>query len=245
MIKFFRKIRQKLLTENKFSKYLIYAIGEIVLVVIGILIAVQINNNNIENQRKSLETSILKEILGNLEDDMKQINDELYSDKVVMKADSTIIAHIRLRASFNDSIAGYLRVSEMFPHLDSKESGYQLLESKGIDLVSDDSLRIRITDFYNRDYPYFRKYEKERVDIVQSIIKPYITKKFYLEDYSKWPYTKRVPMDYDKFLNDVELISILQTSLNLSSIMYQKGNKLKEQTEKLQKHIKEFLKDNN
>lgn len=46
MIKFFRKIRQKLLTENKFSKYLIYAIGEIILVVIGILIALQLNNWN-------------------------------------------------------------------------------------------------------------------------------------------------------------------------------------------------------
>ncbi|MEH6746612.1 MAG: DUF6090 family protein [Maribacter arcticus] len=43
MIKFFRKIRQRLLTENKFSKYLLYAIGEILLVVIGILIALQIN----------------------------------------------------------------------------------------------------------------------------------------------------------------------------------------------------------
>lgn len=46
MIKFFRKIRQKMLTENKFSKYLIYAIGEIILVIIGILIALQINNAN-------------------------------------------------------------------------------------------------------------------------------------------------------------------------------------------------------
>ena len=46
MIKLFRKIRQNLLTENKFSKYLIYAIGEIVLVVIGILIALAINNSN-------------------------------------------------------------------------------------------------------------------------------------------------------------------------------------------------------
>ena len=46
MIKFFRKIRQKLLSENKFSKYLIYALGEIILVVIGILIALQINNWN-------------------------------------------------------------------------------------------------------------------------------------------------------------------------------------------------------
>ncbi|MCP9200838.1 DUF6090 family protein [Gramella sp. GC03-9] len=47
-MKFFRRIRQKLLSENKFSKYLVYAIGEIVLVVIGILIALGINNYNQE-----------------------------------------------------------------------------------------------------------------------------------------------------------------------------------------------------
>jgi hypothetical protein len=46
MIKFFRHIRQRLLSENKISKYLVYAMGEIVLVVIGILIALQINNWN-------------------------------------------------------------------------------------------------------------------------------------------------------------------------------------------------------
>ncbi|WP_445383003.1 hypothetical protein [Robiginitalea sp. IMCC43444] len=46
MIKFFRKIRHKMLTDNKLSKYLLYAVGEIVLVVIGILIALNINNNN-------------------------------------------------------------------------------------------------------------------------------------------------------------------------------------------------------
>ena len=62
MIKFFRHIRQRLLTENppsgragNFSKYLLYAIGEIVLVVIGILIALQINNSNntkLDNDRE-------------------------------------------------------------------------------------------------------------------------------------------------------------------------------------------------
>ena len=62
MIKFFRKIRQKLLTENKFSKYLIYAIGEIILVVIGILIALQINNWNEEKQNQNLETHFIVEI---------------------------------------------------------------------------------------------------------------------------------------------------------------------------------------
>ncbi|WP_104733867.1 DUF6090 family protein [Hanstruepera ponticola] len=60
MIKFFRKIRHKLLSRNKFSKYLIYAVGEIILVVIGILIALQINNWNEANkqQRKSENLTI-------------------------------------------------------------------------------------------------------------------------------------------------------------------------------------------
>jgi hypothetical protein len=52
MIKFFRKIRQKLLVENKISKYLLYAIGEVVLVVIGILIALSVNNWNEGNKKK-------------------------------------------------------------------------------------------------------------------------------------------------------------------------------------------------
>tara|TARA_R110002073_G_C9247922_1_gene562337 strand:+ start:22 stop:735 length:714 start_codon:yes stop_codon:yes gene_type:complete len=62
MIKFFRKIRQQLLSENKFSKYLIYAIGEIILVVIGILIALSINNWNQNRVNKEKENLLLREL---------------------------------------------------------------------------------------------------------------------------------------------------------------------------------------
>ncbi|MET1260555.1 DUF6090 family protein [Flagellimonas sp. DF-77] len=59
MLKFFRRIRQQLLSENKFSKYLMYAIGEIILVVIGILIALQINNwNEARKNHKKLTTAV-------------------------------------------------------------------------------------------------------------------------------------------------------------------------------------------
>jgi phage terminase large subunit GpA-like protein len=61
MIKFFRRIRQKLLSENRFSKYLIYALGEIVLVVIGILIALQINNWNQEQQTAEVLNQFVSE----------------------------------------------------------------------------------------------------------------------------------------------------------------------------------------
>ena len=71
MIKFFRNIRQNLLTENKFSKYILYAIGEIFLVVVGILIALNINNNNELEKNKQAVVSSLKEIQSNLLDDIK------------------------------------------------------------------------------------------------------------------------------------------------------------------------------
>jgi hypothetical protein len=70
MIKFFRKIRQKQIMENKTSKYFKYAIGEIVLVVIGILIALQINNWNTnkanEKQAYNQLLEVQKEILNNI-----------------------------------------------------------------------------------------------------------------------------------------------------------------------------------
>jgi len=67
MIKFFRKIRCDLIEKNKTRKYLKYAIGEIVLVVIGILIALQINNWN-ENQKHSREENTM---LKNLHENLK------------------------------------------------------------------------------------------------------------------------------------------------------------------------------
>lgn len=63
MIKFFRHIRKRLLSENKFSKYLLYAIGEIILVVIGILIALQINNWNEERNLNKQESLYVDRLL--------------------------------------------------------------------------------------------------------------------------------------------------------------------------------------
>ena len=66
MIKFFRNIRQSLLMENKTSKYLKYAVGEIVLVVIGILIALQINNWNSIQKDKQMEKQYLENFLAEM-----------------------------------------------------------------------------------------------------------------------------------------------------------------------------------
>lgn len=70
MLKFYRKIRKKLIEKGNFKKYSFYAIGEILLVVIGILIALQINNWNQRRIDNSKETKYLynlqKELVSNI-----------------------------------------------------------------------------------------------------------------------------------------------------------------------------------
>ena len=89
MIKFFRRIRQQLLSENKFSKYLFYAIGEIILVVIGILIALQINNRNENRIAQKAKTQYCKQLLNELEVEIESIDMSLKRLEVEMNSYTT------------------------------------------------------------------------------------------------------------------------------------------------------------
>jgi len=77
MLRFFRQIRQRLLTDNKFSKYLLYAIGEILLVVIGILIALSINNWNEGRKTRLQDREFLNNLKVELSVDIAALNDRI------------------------------------------------------------------------------------------------------------------------------------------------------------------------
>ncbi|OIQ39144.1 MAG: hypothetical protein BM563_04860 [Bacteroidetes bacterium MedPE-SWsnd-G1] len=99
MIKFFRKIRQQLLSDNKFSKYLLYAIGEIVLVVIGIMIALNINAANERKINDREIRNILKEIQNDLEKDVQAANKVI---DLYMSADSIQYLILNDKYTFED-----------------------------------------------------------------------------------------------------------------------------------------------
>lgn len=80
MLHFFRKMRKALIPENRFGRYFFYALGEIVLVVIGILIALQINNWNAEQKLKKQEISILNILLENLYSAKEQSINEILKE---------------------------------------------------------------------------------------------------------------------------------------------------------------------
>ena len=106
MIKFFRHIRRHLLSESKFSKYLIYAIGEIILVVIGILIALQFNNWNESRKENILAKNYYKRLLSDLKADKE------YANKYISRIDSSLVLYDNYRKSYrkpNLSLAEILK----------------------------------------------------------------------------------------------------------------------------------------
>jgi hypothetical protein len=90
MIKFFRKIRQDMIKENKVSKYLLYAIGEIMLVVIGILIALSINNWNSNRIEKNSDYQLINALITDLKLKNEEVLSDLYYGKSMIQTTENI-----------------------------------------------------------------------------------------------------------------------------------------------------------
>jgi hypothetical protein len=115
MFKFFRKIRQNLLSQGRFGKYLKYAIGEIVLVVIGILIALSINNWNEDRKNDQRESLLVKNIVEDLRLDAAHINQSLNELENQLKvADDLIAKALDSEKPLDYESAGLIRYSSDF-----------------------------------------------------------------------------------------------------------------------------------
>jgi tetratricopeptide (TPR) repeat protein len=101
MIKFFRKIRQRLLSESKFSKYLLYAIGEIILVIIGILFALQINNWNSDKKAHQQELDLYAKLLNDLNDNFNNTINKKSSMKRQQNVHYQVYNESKGRASYD------------------------------------------------------------------------------------------------------------------------------------------------
>ena len=169
MIKIFRRLRQQLMAENKSStsaeasvkagRYFKYAIGEIILVVIGILIALQINNWN-ENQKKvKREIQLLKEIQGALAKDASAVFGYTKTLEIPENAIKNILKELDNNTysdSLNSSFADALWRSE-WP---TNDAAYETIKSEGLTIISNDTLRQDIIKLYEQTHPLLHTLEK-------------------------------------------------------------------------------------
>ena len=139
MIKFFRRIRQQLLTENKFSKYLLYAVGEIILVVIGILIALQINNNNNYNEQRSVEQEYLLSLQSEFETNLNKINASIQENELRIQSLEYLLT--LFDKNVLDTVNSQI-ISQKFAPIFGSEISY--IPAKGVlnDIISSGKLNI-------------------------------------------------------------------------------------------------------
>ena len=183
MIPFFRKIRKKMADDNKPLKYMRYAVGEIVLVVIGILIALQINNWNEERKDRVESIKILKKLEAEFETNKTELNGSIHYHEQQYKAT------VKIEELFNpnhtiptDTIKNLIKQAftdwKFEPRLSITKSA---MDSGKISLINNDSLTDNLNTWmyaikkYNEIYAAINKDKEELWD---DIIKKYPIKNF-------------------------------------------------------------------
>ena len=166
MLKFFRKIRQQLLNSGQMKKYSLYAIGEILLVMIGILLALQVNNWNEERKNKKVERNLYQNLLTNLEGDstdlvrvIRLVNLGINANRIFIENSyENLIAnyHIDTLEKFVSQINAIGR--SFFP----RYGAYDQITNNGfLPLLKSEQVKNKLVELYERSYKLY-----EHVDAV-------------------------------------------------------------------------------
>ena len=173
MIKFFRHIRMNLMETGKTGKYFKYAIGEIVLVVIGILIALSINNWNESRKETIQEQFILKRLSTDITSDIGQVSNEIglidknseelkfCIDVILQKKDASI-------SVFRDNLKSMLN---LISFNQNKTTFNNIISSGQIEYIKNQSLTDSITKYYNNRY---QGWDTALLDYTRNIIAPFM-----------------------------------------------------------------------
>jgi hypothetical protein len=166
MIKFFRNIRQNLLNEGKTANYLKYAIGEIVLVVIGILIALSINNWNQERINNINEMKVLGELKNDLDATIKDLD---YTILFIRQSiDSTIVlleyidAQVPYDTSFNTAFFHTNTPKWLYPSTIT----YENLKSSGINTITNDRIKTNLTEVFDQKLQRIKDIEDRMLELL-------------------------------------------------------------------------------
>ena len=230
MIKFFRKIRYDLMEKNKTRKYLKYAIGEIVLVVIGILIALSINNWNTKRLENNRASSFMVKMQTQLETNISRLDGRIKSLKNRDSLSDNLIFIIGddNKENIDEKIDSLVSVNIYDYHLNlNMNTLIEGRENGDLNLIKSDSLRQLIYDFSTM---YESIKERERIankDLIDLFI-PYLNKRYNQRNGmiaffggNKRMKSKIYKGDNYKMLEDQEFENLISTRMNYNTgILY-------------------------
>ena len=208
MLRFFRHIRQRLLTDNKFSKYLLYAVGEILLVVIGILIALQVNNQNEERIERSFERKMLAELHASIQNNIEYLEMAINGNDDARKSCQLILDHFEAGLPYHDTLDDHFSKSLFWFHPSLDNNAYESLKSYGLHLISNDSIRLALGDIY--EWSFVDRYSNRQEEYFFGTVAPLLVNWFESYDF----YGPMKPLNYDELSSSSAYRHILKTMIS-------------------------------
>ena len=216
--------------DNKPLKYIRYAIGEIVLVVIGILIALSINNWNEERKLKSKEIKSLTELQKDLNQNLNDIGINIIALQNCKKSNEAIIYHIENNLAYNDSLDYHFSMLYPFITFTINQTTYETLKEGGIDLISNDSLRNSISNLYSDRFKAYQTFENTYlVNHYLDYIKPMFISEFVTYEFGSSAH----PKNYDQFILNSEYRQVLNFTTDICNNFIRMQSNLKTEVEKI------------
>ena len=159
MLYLFRQLRRRILKSSESRRYFIYAIGEIVLVVIGILIALQINNWNEKKNARQFELTMLNEVRSALLQDKDYVGSHIpFRMSYAKNGLSYFNRWLRGKSTDRDSVDYHFKRMFNSFHVTLNRGPYEALKFTGLDKVSNDSLRNQMVHVYDFVYPRYERF---------------------------------------------------------------------------------------
>jgi hypothetical protein len=222
MISFFRKIRQKLLAQNRVTRYLVYSLGEILLVTIGILIALQVNTWN-ENRKNQIESIvILKNLKSELIEDFSMMTyniERLESRKASADYLYQLITNDAILSDL-DSVAiveSLMRTGYIYKFVPSFAVYNEIQNSGKLNLIKSDSIKRNLAAYKSKveenlriEGPYeqtLKDFEKKAVNFLAEI--PLSGNKKIIERYSLINFNRNEISKDKEFLESLKHISYI------------------------------------
>ncbi len=228
MLRFFSKIRLKLAAKNKPVKYLRYAIGEIILVVIGILIALQVNNWNENRKLRNTEKALLTELVKELRTDSTTIRFNTKIHEQAKKSCTIILNAIERDLEYNDSLSFHFAAANYYTRFASSQGAYESLKTAGLETVSNKSLRFQIIQYYETSNVIHNEnldLNTEYIVHLQKVFYPGLFKQFKIIDKDHIYKGEMIPIDFDRLKQNTEFRYHFQTLQNNHEIINELLNK--------------------
>jgi len=224
--------------KNKTGKYLTYAIGEIVLVVIGILIALSINNWSEARIESSVELKLLKTLELDLEENMQRVNQMISSDSILLVQNKNLIQLLKEdHSSYHDSLRIYFGNINTYFAFFPQVMAYESLKSEGVNLIKNDSLRFSIIKLFDDDYEINSHATEIKKDMAMNI-SPFLSKHFEMIILDNG-WQGGIPNDYESLKGNKELINTIAQFSSLRSTFSSFSKRIYENT----KSTKELITD--